>query len=435
MSRSTIYLSICLLFGCTTLENPKSAPIDNLEVSVTAFDFSPSEDASVLLIQVDALRRDHLSVYGYERKTSPNLEKGWLAYDGLTTAASWTAPSAASLLTGVQPYRHGVQYAKQQAERTINQPLQVPSLVEVFKSAGYRTALITGNAYVGPDTGMEVGFERHIFVNKQYPYSNLGQQQTHLETWLQEIPEDAPFFAMMHAMDVHAPYYSPEGTEGTWSTGGMLNDLEDYAQQEELGALHALDPEGTVTEVNALYDEQILGLDRSIAGLLQMLERKGRGNTLVVLIGDHGESLGEHGKFGHGSSLEDEQVAVPFLVHHPDLVGGRKSCLASNLDVLPTLIRSLNLSLPEGLDGRPLQEGCLGTPTATLYDPQRDGILNMVATYGEVGHREYSCLSGRYGGHGKTTDEESSYLDEEISFQIQQNDLVLPDQKCARTPE
>ena len=190
-----------------------------------------------------------------------------------------------------------------------------------------------------------------------------------------------------------------------------------------------------MTEVNALYDEQILGLDRSIAGLLQMLERKGRGNTLVVLIGDHGESLGEHGKFGHGSSLEDEQVAVPFLVHHPDLVGGRKSCLASNLDVLPTLIRSLNLSLPEGLDGRPLQEGCLGTPTATLYDPQRDGILNMVATYGEVGHREYSCLSGRYGGHGKTTDEESSYLDEEISFQIQQNDLVLPDQKCARTPE
>jgi arylsulfatase A-like enzyme len=388
-----------------------------------------------LLIQVDALRRDHLSVYGYERKTSPNLEKDWLAFEGLTTAASWTAPSTASLLTGLQPYRHGVQYAKQQAERVVNQPLHAPSLVEVFKAADYRTALITGNAYVGSDTGMNVGFDRTIFVNKQYPFSNLGQEQVQLETWLHEIPADAPFFAMMHAMDVHAPYYSPEGTEGTWSKGGMLTDLEDYAQQEELSALYAQDPDGTAAEVNALYDEEILGLDRAIQGMLEMLERSGRSDTLVVLIGDHGESLGERGQFGHGSSLEEEQVAVPFLIHHPELAGGRHSCLASNMDILPTLIRSLNLTLPEGLDGRPLQEGCLGTPTATLYDPQRDGILNMVASYGEAGHREYSCLSGRAGGHGETTEQEASHLDEEISFQVQENDLYLPGQRCTRRPE
>lgn len=435
MGRSTFYLSFCLLLGCVPSEDKKITPIGNLEESVSSFDFSPSAGSSVLLIQVDALRRDHLSAYGYERKTSPNLENGWLAIEGLTTAASWTAPSSASLLTGLHPYRHGVQYAAQQEQRVINQPLQTPSLVEVFKAAGYRTALVTGNAYVGSDTGMNVGFDRQIFVNKQYPLSNLGQEQEQLQTWLQEIPGDAPFFAMLHAMDVHAPYYSPEGTEGTWSKGGMLTDLEDYAQQEELSALYEQDPEGTVAEVNALYDEEILGLDRSIQQLLEMLERNGRSNTLIVLIGDHGESLGEHGQFGHGSNLETEQLAVPFLVHHPELAGGRMDCLASNMDVMPTLIRSMNLELPQGLDGRPLQEGCTGTPVATLYDPRNAGTLNLVAAYAEEGHREYACTSGREGGHGATTTTEKEYLDEEISFQISENDLLLPSQACARRPD
>ncbi len=435
MGRSTFHLTFFLLIGCVPEEEVKSDSIEKTEESARSFDFSPNPGTSVLLIQVDALRRDHLSIYGYERETSPNLEKDWLVLDGLTTAASWTAPSTASLLTGLQPYRHGVQYAKQHSDREVNQPLQGPSLVEVFKGAGYRTALVTGNAYVSSDTGMNVGFDRQIFVNKQYPFSNLGQEKDQLQTWLQEIPSDQPFFAMLHTMDVHAPYYSPEGTAGTWSKGGMLTDLEDYAQQEELSALYDVDPEGTVHELNALYDEEILGLDQSVHDLLQMLESSGRSNTMVVLIGDHGESLGEHGLFGHGSNVEWEQLSVPFLVHHPDLAGGDMNCLSSNMDVLPTLLRSLNVDLPEGLDGHPLQEGCTGTPVATLYDAQDAGTLNLVAAYGEQGHREYACTSGRHDGHGKTTDDEKELLDQEISLRIAENDLAIPDQRCARRPD
>ena len=274
---------------------------------------------NIVLILVDALRRDHLPFYGYETQTAPFL--GQVAarsavFEHAYSTSAWTPPAAASLFTSLYPIQHGVLRGLLLAQRIerlsgvrvqVNRlPLSAETIPEALRRSGYRTFAVTEN----PNLSVEMGFDQGFSSFTNFPKSLVGEAITaKLDDLKPELGARQPYFLYLHFMDVHGPY-------------------------RERAPLFDASLEGDARKRSA-YDSGIFAVDEYIRRAWQSL---GWDEAIVVVLADHGEELGERGRYGHGTSLYAELIDIPLLVSLPDGQAPRRfPDPVSLIDVLPTL--------------------------------------------------------------------------------------------------
>src|SRR5262249_310461 len=252
---------------------------------------------SVLLYVVDTLRADHLGCYGYGRPTSPHIDafaRQATLFAHTAAQWSWTRPAVGSILTGRYPPAHGA--------TTLRRGLRfdVPTLAELLRARGYRTAAFVTNVNVAPQWGFQRGFDLYRYLPEDEHTAAVHVRSDILNgqavDWLTEHG-DQPFFLYVHATDPHAPYTPPPPFAERLADPGVA-----VAPERVDALLSAFRERGELPsddEVRALaarYDGEIAFTDQNFGRLIGELARLGLDRrTLVILVADHGEEFADHG--------------------------------------------------------------------------------------------------------------------------------------------
>jgi arylsulfatase A-like enzyme len=306
-----------------------------------------SQPAPVILISIDTLRADHLSAYGYRKIHTPNIDsfaqQGTLFTD-VACQVPLTLPSHTSLLTSTYPFQNGIE------ENAEPVPSGAATLAGVLRSHGYKTGAFIGSVFLEREFGLDQGFDLYdspfnfqagsrisgsmIFAGgSQNPYSVRERRDGALVVraalqWL-AANHGQPVFAFLHLFDVHEPYSVPT----------------DFARERGISR----------------YDAQVEYADQVLGRFRQRLMQSGWWDrSLVILLSDHGESLGEHGESSHGYFIYQSTLWVPLMVHWP--AGAphypeRTNLPAGLIDVAPTILDFLHIPMPSSFEGQSLLGG------------------------------------------------------------------------------
>jgi arylsulfatase A-like enzyme len=337
---------------------------------VAAKPAGPINQPNIILITLDTVRADHLSLYGYPRPTTPRIDQ-WarhgVVFENAIASSSWTLPSHASIFTGLLPHQHGADWAK---------PLD-PSwwtLAEVLSLRGYETAGFTanlGNGWIG--LGMGNGFElydddstsvRHnlkslLLGNRvlQPFYEKYVLPDTFDRRDARQINRDVlrwfhhrsprPYYLFINYFDVHEPYVAPThfpsrlGHVSPWVVGRI-----EAVMDEENNHLRL--PAEDTKSLIAAYDNCLAFLDESVGNLLDSLSRlPGWEDTIVIITSDHGEGFGEHGTYSHASNLHREVLHVPLVIFGPKIpLGVRISRLVRIQEIFETVLQFAGMDNP-----------------------------------------------------------------------------------------
>ncbi len=308
---------------------------------------------NLILLSVDTLRADRLGCYGNARPTSPNLDR--LARAGLRFAnayapSNWTLPSHYSMLSGLYPAAHGVDpdFHRVAGYRHPSEKLQMRGsgaermLAERLAELGYLTAAITEDGWMYPRFGFDQGFASYVADT----YGSLASTRARALAWL-EAHGEARFFLFLHTFQPHMPYDAPEPYAGMFldprHAGILLPGVSVPVRFLELFADRTFPPmRAEVEAFRALYDGEVRYVDDFVGALVEVLERRGLAQrTVLIVTGDHGEELFEHGGLGHGETLHEEAMRVPLIVWGPRWIpqGQVVETHVSLVDLVPTLLR------------------------------------------------------------------------------------------------
>jgi arylsulfatase len=341
--------------GCLRDEPPSSqlpqadsaestAPGPALDMAPTRVPMTTSPAPSVVLITLDTLRRDHLSLYGYDRPTSPFLDElaaESIVFERAISTSSWTKPSAVSLLTGLLPSEHGVHGKHRKAAA------ELVFLAEVLREHGFETAAFSANPFVSPVYGLDQGFSTFEFLGGRSAedYADIRELITRARFWLNE-QGDAAIFLYLHLMNVHGPYRAPPEYRQRFLQEPYTIFRFRSELWSDIARRHKVERRSEVTDAHlrdliARYDGAIAYTDDTLRHFVDDLRTRGiLDRTILVITSDHGEEMFEHGSFGHWQTLHAEQLQVPLLIRLP---GGRSGGIrisepASLLDVATTLL-------------------------------------------------------------------------------------------------
>lgn len=326
------------------------------------------DDFNVLLIGIDTLRADRVSAHGYERPTTPNLER--LAREGIRfqktrSQAPWTLPSFASILTSLYPSAHGAGRGGH-GEWTGVDP-GTASIAELLARAGYETHGIVSNVLMSPKYGLDQGFEGYRFSWAR----ESAKGDAALAAEFIDAHRSTPWLLFWHVMDPHLPYatepsYWQEYTAADYAGRFSARRSVPTAALHEPGrrAFEGPTPAPELSDadrrfVSDLYDAEIAETDAAIGRVIDALIASGQWErTIVAVVGDHGEALGERGHYHHGHTLYDDQVHVPMLLRIPGRDEGRVvDAAVASIDLAPTLLGVLGLERPDDFHGADLTEG------------------------------------------------------------------------------
>jgi arylsulfatase A-like enzyme len=343
---ATVALALGLAAACSAGEDVASeAPVPRATV--------PGRPLGAVVFLLDTVRADHLSCYGYERPTTPNIDE--LARTGVlfrqvASYSTWTLPSVAAVLAGDYPPR--VFDADMAMKR---------SLIEEFAAAGYRTAAFTESSFVSRRWGMDRGFDH--FYETEYAKlvelsgSDIEGTFASARRWLEEN-RDTPFFVLIHTYEAHMPYSNRDFVEA--EDGGRIGPSYELAFLDLVrNGEVVLTPEER-GYIRALYDGDLLSSDRHVGRFLETLEDLGlRDRTVVVVTSDHGEEMGDEFELfigGHGHSLRDNLLMVPLVIHDPTRAfrEQRVDVQVRSIDVLPTVAELLGFEVSAAVAGRSL---------------------------------------------------------------------------------
>ena len=294
---------------------------------------------NILFVLVDALRQDHLGVYGYERKTSPHIDAfaaDALVFENAISQSSWTAPSITALFTSNYPkgpIKEG---------RTLAQWLQ---------KHGYQTIAFVANPILLPQKGNANGFESY---NLREWEKDSKIVRLSLD-WIHSRDKSRPFFLFLHFMGSHAPYRpSPpyDRRFGDQYTGQVSESLVPYKKMMAEKKPLNLSKED-LNRLIDLYDGEIACIDDLFERLISSLKDSGLyENSIIVLVADHGEEFMDHGGLGHGHTVYDELIRVPLIIRGiDDLNGSHYSGLFEFIDLGPTLVSYLGIPYDYEVDG------------------------------------------------------------------------------------
>jgi len=235
-------------------------------------------------------------------------------------------------MTGLYPSRHGALHHGS----SLRTPEGEPTLAEVFREAGYATAGFCGQYDCHRVFGFDRGFDRYDWYGASD--SDVRTADATVDLALEWVDERGgqPLFLFVHMFDPHRHYDAPEPFRGLFTDrfadryGDSLATRESRDRAED--ELHW-------EFIEAAYDEEIAFVDHELGRLFEGLRERGLWqDSLVILTADHGEAMDEHGKPGHGQSLYDEVLRVPFVVWGPRVEPGRREAPVSTVDAAPTLL-------------------------------------------------------------------------------------------------
>ena len=307
---------------------------------------TPAPPPNVVFITIDTLRADHLGCYGYKQIHTPNIDAlaaGSTRFERAYTPVPVTLPAHTAIFTGTYPMFNGMH------DFSGNKlgPTQI-TLASLLQQQGYATGAVLGSAVLDSRFGLNRGFDfyyDHFDFNRLLE-SNLDDMERpgnvvadNALDWLNKNYQKK-FFLWMHLYDPHFPYRPPE----PFST-----EYKDH-----------------------LYDGEIAFADVQVGRLIDFLKKKGLlQNTLIVLTGDHGESLGEHGELTHGFFIYNATLHVPVIIHLPGQAAAKTVSDDINLvDLMPTVLSVLKLEVPSTVQGRnllPIIDGKDKAAPASLY--------------------------------------------------------------------
>ncbi len=343
-------------------------PLEGLPVWADPRVSTPAEvrAPNIVLISIDTLRADHLSLYGYDRPTSPHLDR-WArrhatVFANAIAPSPWTLPSHVSMFTGRDAIGHGVNYRSAA-------PGSLVMLAEVLRQAGYSTRAVTGGGYVHPAFGLAQGFA--TFRYQTAGSVEEGELERLLDEALAAVEEggQAPFFLFFHTYDVHEPYRARQPffsrlTGSPPPPDDFVTYALDPSPDEGLRIRRWLAKGGgeaepvplrgaEVRSVADVYDSRVAYVDEQLGRLFDWWERRGRHrDTVLVVTSDHGEALGDKGLAGHGN-LYDHLLRIPLVVALPGGAGSGRSVerQVRLIDVAPTLLALAGVGNPAAMDG------------------------------------------------------------------------------------
>ncbi len=380
-------LALCTLVAFVFTGRPSSASFQIHEPALLNQHDLPAAK-NVIWIVMDTARRDQISVYGGEPGRTPNIDgfaKDALVMNRAISAAPWTIPSHASMFTGMFPSKHGAD--RNVAGGRFTNPLSPDNLTiaEILQSYGYDTACMAANvAGLSRDFGFDQGFNYYFDTRPLSFHLFWGQLLTMLPEafrakqlrvneipiaseingvvydWLDRRPKDQPFFLFINYMEPHdgveyirEPYYSMYGFEKS-----EYDKVFEGFDQSKI--VHF---EGEVTPVQQemfvkLLARRVYFLDHHIGKVLEKLKADGvYEDSFIIITSDHGELNGEHHSFGHNTDLYNELIWVPMIVKYPGASKtGFSNRTVQTIDIMPELLKNLNIPIPEEVQGQPFDE-------------------------------------------------------------------------------
>jgi arylsulfatase A-like enzyme/Tfp pilus assembly protein PilF len=290
---------------------------------------------NVLLVSLDTVRPDHLGCYGYTELETPHIDRlagESIVFHDALTSVPLTLPSHASILTGLYPISHGVRL-----NGTFTLTEEYTTLAEVLKAEGYETGAFIGAFVLDARFGTAQGFDtyddrveqRAVKSAMEHDERSAAAVTASVSEWLEGVSE--PFFAFVHYYDPHNPYEPPAPYDSLYAAN--------------------------------LYDGEIAYTDGEVGRLLDLLRDRGLlERTLVVLVSDHGESLGEHDELYHGVLIYEAAMEVALMIRPPESLDLgtdlqlplRIDRVVELIDVFPTILDLLDIDLDHEIDGRSL---------------------------------------------------------------------------------
>jgi len=322
-------------------------------IAVSRLDYFSAPPPNVLLITFDTTRADRLGCYGHADGISPRIDAlaaQGVVFDNAYTTASVTPVSHASILTGQNPYTHGLRVLHGLSDNVL--PESATTLAEMLKAADYRTAAFISGFPAGRRFGLQQGFDTfdESFLDKPIDQIvepsgavNTGKSQRRADAttdgalkWLAETPER--FFAWVHYFDPHDAKTVPPPE--------FLQQFEPESgtPEAEMWAQALTSTESRKWMLNRVYDIEIQYMDQQLGRVFDALEADGRWqDTIVIVVSDHGQGLGDHNWWTHGI-LYQEQIKAAFIVRVPGIAGGRRvKHVVRGIDIVPTVLDLVGL--------------------------------------------------------------------------------------------
>lgn len=366
-------------------------------------DRSPSfPDANVIFVSIDTLRADHLGVYGYEKETSPEIDRfarDSILFEDCQSQSVSTLASHASMLTSQLLSHHGAYFT-----RNLALPSSVPTIAALLKDRGFRTASFNDGGQIAPEFGLDRGFEIYEHMDKNFKIDKLNLERVvrAAEGWL-EKNGTAKFFLFLHTYETHAPY-TPKSEYLARFDAGYTGPLppetsEDLIRRINQGEVKL--SEADKAHIVATYDAEIRSMDASFGRLVGFVEAKGLlDKTILVLTSDHGEEFGEHELMAtHSNTLFREQVHVPLIIRLPGgKDGGRRAGeLARSIDIAPTIFALLAIDEPPSFEGLSLVPPMRGRrlPEPLFSISQRDMLETYRSEFWSITDGTWKLYNGR----------------------------------------
>jgi len=408
--------------------------LDQAPYRSMALNASPPETGrpNVILITMDTVRADHLSLYGYERETSPNLSRlsqEATVYSRAIAPADMTLPTHASIFTGLYPSRHGAHYSVPLHPGGDPLDRRFHTLAEILAQKGYLTTGVVANCgWLGYPFGLEKGFLyydqrapvlflggtkpffvregiRRLLTNffspEQFDLSYRRADEIDAEVFdlLSKLQkENRPYLLFINYMDAHIPYLPPPPFDKLYP--GKINGnftLARYNQieMEVLRLEHKIKKEER-DHLLSQYDGGIAYIDFHIGKLIERLKELGLyENCLIIITSDHGEAFGERNLFQHGVSVYQDQIYVPLIIKYPNV---RKNVAVNETvslcDLMPTILDILGYGVPGDIDGQSLLKPDRIKPREVMSESFPNGYL--ISWHPRFRRVERAIFSGQF---------------------------------------
>lgn len=344
---------------------------------------------NLLMISINNIGTEHMSLYGYKRKTTPYLDR-WASdaavFENFFSPASWTLPATTSLFTSLYPYTHKVihRYKTNLLDENIK------TLPEVLKENNYKTAAFTGGLDYYKDFGHMQGFEYTI---DNPNFSGFEVTLSQAKTWLSENLNNK-FFLFIQGYDAHAPFTPPPEFKGVFSDPKGKNITVDtrfclrgiknseskyvahYIPQDDPFAgtqpkkrrkptklpvpkeKEVLLTQDDIEYLRDLYDEEVLYVDNMVGNFLSSLSKEVLDKTIIIIYSEHGEMFAKHGRFGRAGAIRgtlyDEVVHVPLIIKFPQGCNKKISGLVQIIDIMPSVLDFLDIPFFQKIQGKSL---------------------------------------------------------------------------------
>ena len=341
---------------------PKERHSQKQERSILA---SRTSDFNMLFVVLDGATPLRMSLYGYEKPTTPVIDalgESSVVFTTALTQAVYTIASMGSILTGQYPERHqSVSFADRLPESAIT----VPGLLT---SSNVRTIGFAGNAVVSSKFGLNRGYEFFHQAWELDSYTGRGDSVLRLfDAWLSKHTNER-FFTYVHFKEPHFPYNPPPPYDQLFGASTLFPEglqVWDDVNRYNIAAADGVVPEADVVKrIRALYDGNMAYADHLVGELLSRLDARGlREKTMVILTADHGEAMFEHEFIGHNTQLYEESIRVPLVISVPGLAPRRVKTLVELLDLSPTILELMgegDHAAIEQMQGQSLVPALLG---------------------------------------------------------------------------